>query len=203
MSSTEEKQLESSTTFEDPALLNQSHAERMRAARLRMQEQHNALARQHTAEQPRTGAVNPSSPSVDHHVKHNIPPKRENDPGLNRDQNDARRAAWLRMQDQMNADAEQYKAKLLEEEREKQEKEKLIEEEKRKQKIKKWESMQEGTSYQGHTKVTQPETREPTTAVKRRRDKKPLRQNDYNPLTGEGGSNYSYRSTRSNPSRGG
>ncbi|MGH0180462.1 UNVERIFIED_CONTAM: hypothetical protein FKN15_004129 [Acipenser sinensis] len=100
------------------------------------------------------------------------------DPGLNIDQNDARRAAWLRMQDQMNADAEQYKAKLLEEEREKQEKEKLIEEEKRKQKIKKWESMQEGTSYQGHTKVTQPETREPTTAVKRRRDKKPLRQND-------------------------
>ncbi|MGH0128212.1 UNVERIFIED_CONTAM: hypothetical protein FKN15_044924 [Acipenser sinensis] len=137
------------------ALLNQSHAERMRAARLRMQEQHNALARQHTAEQPRTGAVNPSSPSVDPHVKHNIPPKRVNDPGLNRDQNDARRAAWLRMQDQMNADAEQYKAKLLEKEREKQEKEKLIEEEKRKQKIKKWESMQEGTSYQGHTKVTQ------------------------------------------------
>lgn len=35
------------------------------------------------------------------------------DPGLNRDQNDARRAAWLRMQDQMNADAEQYKAKLV------------------------------------------------------------------------------------------
>ncbi|RXM96981.1 Selenoprotein S [Acipenser ruthenus] len=48
------------------------------------------------------------------------------------------------MQEELDAKAEQYK-----------EKQKQLEEEKRRQKIEMWESMQEGKSYKGNTKLSQ------------------------------------------------
>uniref|UniRef100_A0A8C4K341 SELS protein n=1 Tax=Dromaius novaehollandiae TaxID=8790 RepID=A0A8C4K341_DRONO len=53
-------------------------------------------------------------------------------------------AARLRMQEELNAQAERYK-----------EKQRQLEEEKRRQKIAMWESMQEGKSYKGNLKLNQ------------------------------------------------
>ncbi|NXP05872.1 SELS protein, partial [Thinocorus orbignyianus] len=77
-------------------------------------------------------------------------------------------AARLRMQEELNAQAERYK-----------EKQRQIEEEKRRQKIAMWESMQEGKSYKGNLKLSQQEV-EPgastSSAVpKSKPNKKPLR----------------------------
>ncbi|NXA05486.1 SELS protein, partial [Sapayoa aenigma] len=76
-------------------------------------------------------------------------------------------AARLRMQEELNAQAERYK-----------EKQRQLEEEKRRQRIAMWESMQEGKSYKGNLKLTQQEA-EPgasTSAIpKSKPNKKPLR----------------------------
>ncbi|NXS14213.1 SELS protein, partial [Neodrepanis coruscans] len=76
-------------------------------------------------------------------------------------------AARLRMQEELNAQAERYK-----------EKQRQLEEEKRRQKIAMWESMQEGKSYKGNLKLSQQEV-EPgastSTVPKSKPNKKPLR----------------------------
>ncbi|XP_027707985.1 selenoprotein S isoform X2 [Vombatus ursinus] len=104
-------------------------------------------------------------------------------------------AARLRMQEELNKQAEKYKEKL-----------KQLEEEKRRQKIEMWESMQEGKSYKGSARK-QPEKPEPgssssSTISKPKPDRKPLR-SGYNPLSGEGGGTCSWRPGRRGPSSGG
>uniref|UniRef100_A0A8B9I5P5 Selenoprotein S n=1 Tax=Anser brachyrhynchus TaxID=132585 RepID=A0A8B9I5P5_9AVES len=77
-------------------------------------------------------------------------------------------AARLRMQEELNAQAERYK-----------EKQRQLEEEKRRQKIAMWESMQEGKSYKGNLKLSQQEVESgasTSSAVpKSKPNKKPLR----------------------------
>ncbi|XP_061856338.1 selenoprotein S isoform X3 [Colius striatus] len=77
-------------------------------------------------------------------------------------------AARLRMQEELNAQAEKYK-----------EKQRQLEEEKRRQKIAMWESMQEGKSYKGNLKLNQEEVEagaSTSSAVpKSKPNKKPLR----------------------------
>ncbi|NXX62923.1 SELS protein, partial [Scopus umbretta] len=77
-------------------------------------------------------------------------------------------AARLRMQEELNAQAERYK-----------EKQRQLEEEKRRQKIAMWESMQEGKSYKGNLKLNQQEVESgasTSSAVpKSKPNKKPLR----------------------------
>ncbi|XP_033901936.2 selenoprotein S-like isoform X1 [Acipenser ruthenus] len=99
-----------------------------------------------------------------------------------------------RMQEELDAKAEQYK-----------EKQKQLEEEKRRQKIEMWESMQEGKSYKGNTKLSQQQSTEEsssTSVLKPKSGKKPLR-SGFNPLSGEGGGACSYRPGRRGPSSGG
>uniref|UniRef100_A0A663EL49 Selenoprotein S n=1 Tax=Aquila chrysaetos chrysaetos TaxID=223781 RepID=A0A663EL49_AQUCH len=102
-------------------------------------------------------------------------------------------AARLRMQEELNAQAERYK-----------EKQRQLEEEKRRQKIAMWESMQEGKSYKGNLKVNQQEVESgasTSSAVpKSKPNKKPLRGGGYNPLSGEGGGTCSWRPGRRGPS---
>ncbi|NWU91856.1 SELS protein, partial [Upupa epops] len=105
-------------------------------------------------------------------------------------------AARLRMQEELNAQAERYK-----------EKQRQLEEEKRRQKIAMWESMQEGKSYKGNLKLNQQEV-EPVASTssavpKSKPNKKPLRGGGYNPLSGEGGGTCSWRPGRRGPSAGG
>ncbi|KFV46566.1 Selenoprotein S, partial [Tyto alba] len=105
-------------------------------------------------------------------------------------------AARLRMQEELNAQAERYK-----------EKQRQLEEEKRRQKIAMWESMQEGKSYKGNLKLNQQEVESgaSTSSVvpKSKPNKKPLRGSGYNPLSGEGGGTCSWRPGRRGPSAGG
>ncbi|XP_040426069.1 selenoprotein S [Cygnus olor] len=105
-------------------------------------------------------------------------------------------AARLRMQEELNAQAERYK-----------EKQRQLEEEKRRQKIAMWESMQEGKSYKGNLKLSQQEVESgasTSSAVpKSKPNKKPLRGGGYNPLSGEGGGTCSWRPGRRGPSAGG
>ncbi|XP_010120969.1 PREDICTED: selenoprotein S [Chlamydotis macqueenii] len=105
-------------------------------------------------------------------------------------------AARLRMQEELNAQAERYK-----------EKQRQLEEEKRRQKIAMWESMQEGKSYKGNLKLNQQEVESgasTSSAVpKSKPNKKPLRGGGYNPLSGEGGGTCSWRPGRRGPSAGG
>ncbi|KAI6077831.1 Selenoprotein S [Aix galericulata] len=105
-------------------------------------------------------------------------------------------AARLRMQEELNAQAERYK-----------EKQRQLEEEKRRQKIAMWESMQEGKSYKGNLKLSQQEVdsgASTSAAVpKSKPNKKPLRGGGYNPLSGEGGGTCSWRPGRRGPSAGG
>ncbi|KAK6475104.1 selenoprotein S-like isoform X1 [Huso huso] len=103
-------------------------------------------------------------------------------------------ASRRRMQEELDAKAEQYK-----------EKQKQLEEEKRRQKIEMWESMQEGKSYKGNTKLSQQQSTEEsssTSVLKPKSGKKPLR-SGFNPLSGEGGGACSYRPGRRGPSSGG
>ncbi|XP_062440254.1 selenoprotein S isoform X1 [Rhea pennata] len=104
-------------------------------------------------------------------------------------------AARLRMQEELNAQAERYK-----------EKQKQLEEEKRRQKIAMWESMQEGKSYKGNLKLNQQELESgastSSTVPKPKPNKKPLRSGGYNPLSGEGGGTCSWRPGRRGPSAG-
>ncbi|XP_069722906.1 selenoprotein S isoform X1 [Phaenicophaeus curvirostris] len=104
-------------------------------------------------------------------------------------------AARLRMQEELNAQAERYK-----------EKQRQLEEEKRRQKIAMWESMQEGKSYKGNLKLNQEvESGASTSSAvpKSKPNKKPLRGGGYNPLSGEGGGTCSWRPGRRGPSAGG
>ncbi|XP_064373968.1 selenoprotein S [Dromaius novaehollandiae] len=105
-------------------------------------------------------------------------------------------AARLRMQEELNAQAERYK-----------EKQRQLEEEKRRQKIAMWESMQEGKSYKGNLKLNQQELESgastSSTVPKPKSNKKPLRSGGYNPLSGEGGGTCSWRPGRRGPSAGG
>ncbi|XP_053934093.1 selenoprotein S isoform X2 [Cuculus canorus] len=104
-------------------------------------------------------------------------------------------AARLRMQEELNAQAERYK-----------EKQRQLEEEKRRQKIAMWESMQEGKSYKGNLKLNQEvESGASTSSVvpKSKPNKKPLRGGGYNPLSGEGSGTCSWRPGRRGPSAGG
>ncbi|XP_030353433.1 selenoprotein S isoform X1 [Strigops habroptila] len=105
-------------------------------------------------------------------------------------------AARLRMQEELNAQAERYK-----------ERQRQLEEEKRRQKIAMWESMQEGKSYKGNLKLNQQEVESgasTSSAVPRSKPtKRPLREGGYNPLSGEGGGTCSWRPGRRGPSAGG
>lgn len=105
-------------------------------------------------------------------------------------------ASRLRMQEELNAQAERYK-----------EKQRQLEEQKRRQKIEMWESMQEGKSYKGNLKLSQQEAESgasTSSAVpKSKPNKKPLRGGGYNPLSGEGGGTCSWRPGRRGPSAGG
>ncbi|KFP90677.1 Selenoprotein S, partial [Apaloderma vittatum] len=103
-------------------------------------------------------------------------------------------AARLRMQEELNAQAERYK-----------ERQRQLEEEKRRQKIAMWESMQEGKSYKGNLKLNQPEVESGASSAvpKSKPNKKPLRGGGYNPLSGEGGGTCSWRPGRRGPSAGG
>ncbi|NXD61814.1 SELS protein, partial [Eolophus roseicapillus] len=78
-------------------------------------------------------------------------------------------AARLRMQEELNAQAERYK-----------ERQRQLEEEKRRQKIAMWESMQEGKSYKGNLKLNQQEVESgasTSSAVPRSKPtKRPLRE---------------------------
>ncbi|XP_061451189.1 LOW QUALITY PROTEIN: selenoprotein S [Rhineura floridana] len=88
-------------------------------------------------------------------------------------------AARLRMQEELDAQAEKFK-----------EKQKKVEEEKRKQKIAMWESMQEGKSFKETLKQNQePEPGASASAAvpKPKPNRKPLQGGGYNPLSGEGG----------------
>ncbi|XP_066492071.1 selenoprotein S [Tiliqua scincoides] len=108
-------------------------------------------------------------------------------------QQEALLAARLRMQEELNAQAEKFK-----------EKQRKLEEEKRKQKIAMWESMQEGKSYKESLQENQkPEPSTSTAVPKPKSDRKPLRGGGYNPLSGEGGGTCSWRPGRRGPSSGG
>ncbi|KAM3926135.1 selenoprotein S [Leptodactylus fuscus] len=106
-------------------------------------------------------------------------------------------AARLKMQEELNAQAERFK-----------EKQKQLEEEKRRQKIESWESMKEGKSYRVATRVPQPQEPSPSTsassaAPKPKPDRRSLRGGGYNPLTGDGGGTCAWRPGRRGPSAGG
>lgn len=109
-------------------------------------------------------------------------------------------AARLRMQEELNAQAERYK-----------EKQRQMEEEKRRQKIESWESMKEGKSYRVATRPSQPQEPSPSTsapssssaAAKPKPDRRPVRGGGYNPLTGDGGGTCAWRPGRRGPSAGG
>ncbi|XP_056663520.1 selenoprotein S isoform X1 [Monodelphis domestica] len=135
-------------------------------------------------------------------------------------QQEALAASRLRMQEELNTQAEKYKEKLKQEFRfyhsatgmEKQgenvEAEGKLEEEKRKQKIEMWESMQEGKSYKGKAKKWPQQEPEPGPSTssnipKPKPDRKSLRGSGYNPLTGEGSGTCSWRPGRRGPSSGG
>uniref|UniRef100_A0A8D0EBI0 Selenoprotein S n=1 Tax=Salvator merianae TaxID=96440 RepID=A0A8D0EBI0_SALMN len=110
-------------------------------------------------------------------------------------QQEALIASRLKMQEELNAQAEKFK-----------EKQKKLEEEKRRQKIAMWENMQEGKSCKETPKNNQePESAASTsTAVpKPKPNRKPLRSGGYNPLSGEGGGTCSWRPGRRGPSSGG
>ncbi|KAI7813844.1 selenoprotein S isoform X1 [Triplophysa rosa] len=97
-----------------------------------------------------------------------------------------------RMQEELNARAEEFK-----------EKQKRLEEEKRRQKIEMWESMKEGKSFKGNARVAQnTEEASSSTVLKPKTDQR-LRNSGYNPLSGDGGGTCSWRPGRRGPSAGG
>ncbi|XP_051568313.1 selenoprotein S isoform X2 [Myxocyprinus asiaticus] len=106
---------------------------------------------------------------------------------------EALEASRQRMQEELDARAAEFKEKQL-----------RLEEEKRRQKIEIWESMKEGKSYKGNAKAEH-NTEEATssTFLKPKTDKKSLRNNGYNPLSGDGGGTCSWRPGRRGPFAGG
>ncbi|XP_066557628.1 selenoprotein S isoform X2 [Amia ocellicauda] len=106
---------------------------------------------------------------------------------------EALEAARIRMQEELDAKAAQYR-----------EKQKQVEEEKRRQKIEMWESMKEGKSYKGNPKhLYNTEEASSSTVIKPKTEKKSLRSSGFNPLTGEGGGSCAWRPGRRGPSAGG
>ncbi|XP_010874958.1 selenoprotein S [Esox lucius] len=103
-------------------------------------------------------------------------------------------ASRRRMQEELDAKAALFKVKQQQ-----------LEEEKRQQKIEMWESMKEGKSYKGKSKIAQnsEEASTSTTVLKPKTDKKPLRSSGFNPLSGEGGGSCTWRPGRRGPSAGG
>ncbi|KAM4677362.1 selenoprotein S [Discoglossus pictus] len=126
--------------------------------------------------------------------------KTEEDPDKIVRRQEAVAAARLRMQEDLNAQAERYR-----------EKQKQLEEEKRRQKIENWENMKEGKSYKLASRVSQTSTPTPSTSAssassstpKPKPEKKSLRGAGYNPLTGDGGGTCAWRPGRRGPSSGG
>lgn len=121
-------------------------------------------------------------------------PQTQQDASLVAQRQEAMEASRRKMQEELDAKAAMFK-----------EKQKQQEEDKRRQKIEMWESMQQGKSYKGNAKVTQ-NAEEPgssATPLKPKTEKKPLRNADYNPLTGQGGGSCSWRPGRRGPSSGG
>ncbi|XP_029978297.1 selenoprotein S [Sphaeramia orbicularis] len=126
---------------------------------------------------------------------HNSPPTQsQQDASLVVKRQEAMEAARRKMQEELDARAAMFK-----------EKQKQQEDDKRRQKIEMWESMQQGKSYKGTSKLTQntEDTSSSTTALKPKTEKKLLRSADYNPLTGQGGGSCSWRPGRRGPSSGG
>ncbi|XP_069481123.1 selenoprotein S [Ambystoma mexicanum] len=118
------------------------------------------------------------------------------DPSVVVQQHEAVAAARLRMQEELNAKAEIFKARQKE-----------LEEEKRRQKLEMWESVQQGKSFKGSTRRSQleavPSTSVASTVPKPKSDKKQLRGSGYNPLTGDGGGACAWRPGRRGPATGG
>ncbi|XP_030045607.1 selenoprotein S-like [Microcaecilia unicolor] len=115
------------------------------------------------------------------------------DPAMVVKQQEAMAAARLRMQEELDAQAEKYK-----------EKQRLLEEEKRRQKIEMWESLQEGKSYKGTPRKTQELPAQASmSSTARKSEQKPLRRNDYSPLSGNSGGSCSWRPGRRGPALGG
>ncbi|XP_026234909.1 selenoprotein S isoform X2 [Anabas testudineus] len=107
---------------------------------------------------------------------------------------EAMEAARRKMQEELDVKAAAFKEKM-----------KQQEEEKGRQKIEVWDTMQQGKSYKGGSKLSQTaeETSSSTTVLKPKTDKKPLRSADYHPLSGQGGGSCSWRPGRRGPSSGG
>ncbi|XP_040897907.1 selenoprotein S isoform X2 [Toxotes jaculatrix] len=123
------------------------------------------------------------------------PPQTEQDAALVARRQEAMEAARRKMQEELDAKAAVFR-----------EKQKQQEEEKRRQKIEMWESMQQGKSYKGTAKLSQPPeeaSSSTTTVLKPKTDKKTLRGSDYSPLSGQGGGSCSWRPGRRGPSSGG
>lgn len=106
---------------------------------------------------------------------------RDYDPTKAQQKLEAMEAARRRMQEQFDAQAARHA-----------EKQKIKEEEKRKEKIEDWEGHLEGKGYRSKYKVK--EDKEETKKVLPK--SKPLRQSDYNPLTGDSGGACSWRPAR-------
>ncbi|KAM4037615.1 selenoprotein S [Anomaloglossus baeobatrachus] len=125
------------------------------------------------------------------------PPRATEDPNDVVRRQEAVAAARLKMQEELDAQAEKFK-----------EKQRQLEEEKRRQKIESWESMKEGKSYRVAVPVSQPQEPSPSSsassaAPKPKPDRRPLRGGGYNPLTGDGGGTCAWRPGRRGPSAGG
>lgn len=122
------------------------------------------------------------------------PPQSPQDAALVARRQEAMEAARRKMQEELDAKAALFREKQIQQEQEK-----------RRQKIEIWESMQQGKSYKGATKLPQTteEAGSSTAVLKPKTDKKPLRSADYNPLTGQGGGSCSWRPGRRGPSSGG
>ncbi|XP_042561460.1 selenoprotein S [Clupea harengus] len=106
---------------------------------------------------------------------------------------EAMEAARKKMQEELDAKA----ALFLEKQRE-------LDEEKSKQKIDKWESMKEGKSFKGNSKISQnSDEASSSTVLKPKSDKKTLRNDGYSPLSGGAGGSCAWRPGRRGPSAGG
>ncbi|XP_047436261.1 selenoprotein S [Mugil cephalus] len=123
----------------------------------------------------------------------NSPSPHTQDAVLVEKRHQALEAARRKMQEELDAQAAIFK-----------EKQKQQEEEKRRQKIEIWESMQQGKSYKG-TKLSQTteEASSSATDLKPKTSKRPLRDDGYSPLSGQGGGSCSWRPGRRGPSSGG
>ncbi|KAG8440736.1 hypothetical protein GDO86_006468 [Hymenochirus boettgeri] len=104
-------------------------------------------------------------------------------------------AARMRMQEELNTQAELYREKQI-----------RLQEEKRRKNIESWERMKEGKSLKDGFRLSQdptPSTSAPSSEPKPKPERKPLRGSGYNPLTGDGGGVCTWRPGRRGPSSGG